>query len=153
MINKPKKKKQLLVKIKTPYFIHKEYAGNNLTFCIAEYALPWNKISDAPLCDAVITKITKVKKAFPDAHIEFNFNRENPAFLFKVIGRTKRCPGDEHNQDVGDAVARAKATSRACVISKAIIKAAIEGLEEELKKNLRIFEEWHEKEKSIVRGV
>lgn len=153
MINKPKKKKQLLVKLKAPYFIHKDVQGTNLTFCIAEYALPWKEISDAPLCDAVITKINKVKKAFPEAHIEFNFQRENPAFLFRVVGRTKICPGDEHNQDIGDAVARAKATSRACIVSKAIIKASIEGLEEELKRNLRIFEEWHEKEKSIVRGV
>ena len=59
MINKPKKKKQLLVKLKAPYFIHKDVQGTNLTFCIAEYALPWKEISDAPLCDAVITKINK----------------------------------------------------------------------------------------------
>ena len=153
MINKPNKKRKLLVKIKPPYFIHKEVQGTNLTFMIGEFALPWNEISDAPLCDAVLTKINKVKKAFPEAHIEFNFSRENPAFLFRAVGRTKRCPGDEHSQDIGDAVARAKATSKACVISKAIIRAAIEGLEEELKRNLRIFEEWHEKEKSIIRGV
>ena len=152
-MNKPKKKKHLLVKNKTPYFIHKEVQGTNFTFMIGEFALPWKEISDAPLCDAVITKISKVKKAFPEAHIEFNFNRENPAFLFRVVGRTKRCPGDEQNQDIGDAVAIAKATSRACIISKAIIKAAIEGLEEELKRNLRIFEEWHEKERNLVKGI
>src|SRR5574344_1531682 len=86
MINKPKKKKQLLVKLKAPYFIHKDVQGTNLTFFIADYALPWKEISDAPLCDAAITKINKVKKAFPEAHIEFNFQRENPAFLFKVVG-------------------------------------------------------------------
>ena len=95
----------------------------------------------------------ELKKAFPDAHIEFNFNREAPAFLFRAIGRTKRCGGDEQNQSVGDAVARAKATARACVISKAIIKSAMSGLEEELKRNLRIFDEWREKERDIVKGV
>lgn len=153
MSRKPNKKKRLLVKVKAPYFIHKEVKGTDLTFMIGEYALPWKEISDAPLCDAVIAKINKVKKAFPEAHIEFNFSRENPAFLFRVVGRTKRCPGDEQNQEIGDAVARAKATSRACVICKAIIRASIEGLEEELKRNLRIFDEWHEKERNLIRGI
>jgi hypothetical protein len=152
---KSKKKKQLLVKTKEPFFIHKEVKGTNLTFMIGEYALPWKAITNVPPCDAAINedRLKKLKKAFPDAHIEFNFNREAPAFLFRAIGRTKRCGGDEQNQSVGDAVARAKATARACVISKAIIKSAMSGLEEELKRNLRIFDEWREKEREIVKGV
>lgn len=152
-MSKTSKKNRLLVKMKDPFFIHKQVQDSDLTFMIGHYALPWRAITNVPLCDAVIAKIDKVKKAFPEAHIEFNFNRENPAFLFRVTGRTKRSTSDENNPTIGEAVARAKATARACVISKAIIKAAIEGLEEELKRNLAVFQDWHMKEKNIVRGV
>lgn len=153
-MSKNSKKNRLLVKTKEPYFIHKQAQNTDLTFMIGYYALPWRAVTNVPLCDAVIDKIDRnVKKAFPEAHITFNFNRENPAFLFRVVGRTQRSTTDENNPTVGEAVARAKATAKACVISKAIIKAAIAGLEEELKRNLTVFQDWHNKEKNIVRGV
>jgi hypothetical protein len=157
-----------LVEREKPCFIHKtievEERNENsqniitkkteLTFMIGKYALPWKSIApNIPLCDAVITKIEKVKKAFPKAHIEFNFNRENPAFLFNVVGRTQRHENDEPNQDVGDTVAMAKATARACAIAKAIIQASINGLEVDLKRNLKIFEEWNKKEKNIIKEM
>lgn len=148
------KKNRLLVRTKEPVFIHKEVNGTDMTCMIGNYALPWRAITNVPLCDAVIAKIDKnVKTAFPKAHIEFNFQRENPAFLFRVTGRTYRSTTDTNNPSVGEAVARAKAVASACVICKAIIRAAIEGLEEELNRNLIIFKDWHEKEKGIVRGV
>lgn len=152
-MTKFKKKKQILVKIGEPYFIHKEAKGTDMTFMIGKYAIPWNGITNVPLCDAVITKIEKVRKCFPEAHIEFNFNRENPAFIFNVVGRTKRCINDKADKGIGETVAKAKATAKACVVAKAIIKAAMDGLEEELKRSFIVFDEWHDKEKRIVRGV
>lgn len=147
------KKSRLLVKVKDPFFIHKEVNGTDMTFMIGYYALPWRAITNVPLCDAVVKRVEKLKKAFPDAHIDFNFNRENPAFLFRVVGKTKRCITDEHNVDVGEVVARAKAISQACVISKAIIREAMKGLEEELNRSFIIFKDWQEKERRIIRGV
>jgi hypothetical protein len=147
------RKSRLLVKVKDPFFIHKEVNGTDMTFMIGYYALPWRAITNVPLCDAVVKKVEKLKKAFPDAHIDFNFNRENPAFLFRVVGKTKRCITDEHNADVGEVVARAKAMSQACVISKAIIREAMKGLEEELNRSFIIFKDWQEKERRIIKGV
>lgn len=152
-MSKSPKKRRPLVKTKEPYFIHKQTENSDLTFMIAQYALPWNEITNVPLCSAVIAKVEKVKKAFPEAHIEFNFSHERPAFIFNVVGRTKRSINDTPNQSVGDAVARAKATAKACTISRAIIRAALEGLEEELKRNLIVFEDWRAKEKNLVKGV
>lgn len=147
------KKNRLLVNVKKPFFIHKQVDGTDLTLMIGYYALPWRVVTDVPLCDAVIKKVEKVKKAFPEAHIEFNFNRENPAFLFRVVGKTKRCTTDENIPAVGEVVARAKAMTQACVISKAIIKAAMNGLEEELNRSLIIFKDWQNKERNIVKGI
>lgn len=147
------RKNKLLVKVKDPFFIHKEVKGTDMTFMIGYYALPWRAITNVPLCDAVVKKVEKLKKAFPDAHIDFNFNRENPAFLFRVVGKTKRCITDEHNSDVGEVVARAKAMTQACVISKAIIREAMKGLEEELNRSFIIFKDWQEKERRIIKGV
>lgn len=152
-MSKSPKKRKLLVKVKGPYFIHKQAQDSDLTFMIAQYALPWKEITNVPICEAVLNKVEKVKKAFPEAHIEFNFNIEHPAFIFNVVGRTKRSINDEPNQSIGDAVARAKAVAKACTISKAIIKAAIEGLEEDLRRNLVVFNDWRLKEKEIVKGV
>lgn len=152
-MSKNSKKNRLLVRVKEPFFIHKQTEDSDLTFMIGHYALPWKALTNVPLCNAVIKKVEKVTKAFPDAHIEFNYNVENPAFLFRTTGRTKRSTTDEHNPVVGESVARAKAYSRACVIAKAIIRAAMDGLEEELKRSMVVFNDWHEKERKIVRGV
>ena len=152
-MSKSPRKRKMLVKIKEPYFIHKQAQDSDLTFMIAQYALPWKEITNVPICEAVLIKVEKVKKAFPEAHIEFNFNIEHPAFIFNVVGRTKRSVNDEQNQSLGDAVARAKAVAKACTISKAIIRAAIEGLEEDLRRNLVVFNDWRAKEKNLVKGV
>lgn len=147
------KKNRLLVNVKKPFYIHKQVEGEDVTFMIGYYALPWGAITNVPLCDSVLKKVEKLQKAFPKAHIEFNFQRENPAFLFRVVGRTKRHLTDKHDPAVGEAVARAKAMKEACIISKAIIRAAMNGLEEELKRSFNIFNDWQEKEKNIVRGI
>ena len=147
------RKSRLLVKVKEPFFIHKQVDDSDLTFMIGYYALPWRAITNVPLCDAVVKRVEKLKKAFPDAHIDFNFNRENPAFLFRVVGKTRRCTTDDHNPIVGEAAARAKALIQACVISKAIIKEAMKGLEEELNRSFIIFKDWQEKERRIIKGV
>ena len=152
-MSKSPRKRKMLVKIKEPYFIHKQAQDSDLTFMIAQYSLPWKEITNVPICEAVLIKVEKVKKAFPEAHIEFNFNIEHPAFIFNVVGRTKRSVNDEQNQSLGDAVARAKAVAKACTISKAIIRAAIEGLEEDLRRNLVVFNDWRAKEKNLVKGV
>ena len=54
---------------------------------------------------------------------------------------------------LGDRVARARAMARACVVSRHIILAIKEGLEEELNRSAEIFKARFEKEKRIIKGV
>lgn len=153
-MSKKSKRRQLIVKVQEPYFIHKTLDNSTeMTIMVGKYALPWRAITNVPLCDAVMAKIEKIKRAFHDAHIEFNFNRENPAFIFNVSGKTIRHDGDTPDPATGDKVARAKALNRACVISKAIANAAKEGLEEELNRTIDVLNAWREKEKRIVKGI
>ena len=153
-MSKKSKKKQLIVKVREPYFIHKTLeSGAEMTIMVGKYALPWKAITNVPICGPVMAKIEKVKKTFPDAHIEFNFRQENPAFIFNVSSKTIRHEGDTPDQSVGDKVARAKTLCRACVISKAIALAAKEGLEEELNRAIAVLDVWREKNKNVIKGV
>lgn len=153
-MSKKSKKKQLIVKVREPHFIHKTLEGGaEMTIMVGKYALPWKAITNVPICGPVVAKIEKVKKTFPDAHIEFNFNQENPAFIFNASGKTIRHDGDTPNKYIGDKVARAKVLCRACVISKAITLAAKEGLEEELNRTITVLDVWREKEKNVIKGV
>ena len=148
------RKKQLLIKVQEPFYIHKTLSnGEEMTIMVAKYALPWKALTNVPLCDAVMRKISKVQKAFSDAHIDFNFDRENPAFVFDVSGKTVSHKEDIPNKTIGEKVAKAKALARACTICKAISLAAKEGLEEELNRNIDVLNVWYEKEKEIIRGI
>lgn len=153
-MSKNSKKKQLIVEVKEPCFIHKTATnGNEMTIMVGRYALPWKAITNIPLCDAVLVKLNKVKKAFPDARIEFNFSRENPAFLFKSFGITTRHDEDKHDPFIGMRVAKAKAIARAIAISMAISKAIKVGLEEELNRTIDVLNVWRQKEKKIIKEI
>ena len=153
-MSKNSKKKQLIVEIKEPCFIHKiAKNGNEMTIMVGRYALPWKAITNIPLCDAVLVKLNKVRKAFPDAHVEFNFNRENPAFLFKVSGITTRHEEDKYDPSIGMRVAKAKAVTRAIAVSIAISKAIKVGLEEEINRTIDVLNVWRQKEKKIIKEI
>lgn len=153
-MSKKSKKKQLIVQVREPYFIHKKLEeGTEMTIMVGTYALPWKAITNVPICHAVMTKVEKVQKAFSEAHIEFNFKQENPAFIFNVSGKTIRHEGDTPDPSIGNKVARAKALCKACSIGKAIALAAKEGLEEELNRTVEVLENWRRKEKNIIKGA
>lgn len=150
-MNKYRKK---LVKLKDPCFIHKRQGCTDFTFMVGEYALPWKEIIDMPLCSSGMRGIPRVARAFPKANIYWmTCDGKDPAIHFKVIGKTKRYPGDSPDWSVGDAVAKAKAAAMACTISKAIIKAVHEGLERELNGNYAVFDDWYKKNKNIVKKL
>jgi len=125
-----KKRTEILEKTREPRFIHKEEEG--LTIMNAQYAFPWRKVTSVPICEVVVKKVEKAMRAFPNAHVEFNFNREHPAFIFCVTSIAKCSEGDEYNHKLGRKAAKARNISQACVIARTIISAAKQGLEEEL---------------------
>jgi hypothetical protein len=118
-----------------------------------KYAVPWHSLTDISITERVLQKIGKLKKAFPDVSIDFNFNRENPAFIIGVSGKTVRHEGDAPDQVLGNKVARARAMARACVVGRHIALAAKEGLEEELSRSIDTFQARFEREKRIIKGV
>ena len=154
-----KKRRKFLVKVCEPQFIH--YNATNketgkvedTTIMKGKYALPWRVITDVSVTERALQKVEKLKKLFPDVSIEFNFRKENPAFILGVSGKTVKHEGDEPNQSLGDRVARARAMARACVVSKHIAIAIKEGLEEELNRSIETFKARFEKEKRIIKGV
>ena len=87
------------------------------------------------------------QKAFQEAHIEYIAG--SPAFIFQTTGITVRHDNDVNDPMIGKRVAKAKAFNKACAISRAIIKAAKSGLEEELMRTDATLKAWQEKENKI----
>lgn len=141
--------KRILIQVKEPRYIHKKVNGKDMTIMTCTYALPWEAITSVPLCEEVIKKVGKVRNAFKEAHIDFNCIPENPAFIFQTTGITVRHDNDSNNPIIGDRIAKAKAFSKACAISRAIIKAAKSGLEEDLLRADVTLKAWQEKENRI----
>lgn len=154
-----KKRKKFLVKVCEPQFIHYQAANKetgkveDTTIMKGKYAVPWYSLTDIPITKRTLQKIEKLKKVFPDVSIDFNFNKENPAFIIGVSGKTIRHEGDAPNQVLGDKVARARAMAKACVVGRHIALAAKEGLEEELNRSIDTFQARFEREKRIIKGV
>lgn len=154
-----KKRKKFLVKVCEPQFIHYQATNKetgkveDTTIMKGKYAVPWYSLTDIPITKRTLQKIEKLKKVFPDVSIDFNFNKENPAFIIDVSGKTIRHEGDAPNQVLGDKVARARAMAKACVVGRHIALAAREGLEEELNRSIDTFQARFEREKRIIKGV
>lgn len=154
-----KKRKKFLVKVCEPQFIHYQAANKetskveDTTIMKGKYAVPWYSLTDIPITKRTLQKIEKLKKVFPDVSIDFNFNKENPAFIIGVSGKTIRHEGDAPNQVLGDKVARARAMAKACVVGRHIALSAREGLEEELNRSIDTFQARFEREKRIIKGV
>ena len=154
-----KKRKKFLVKVCEPQFIHYQATNKetgkveDTTIMKGKYAVPWYSLTDISITKRTLQKIEKLKKVFPDVSIDFNFNKENPAFIIGVSGKTIRHEGDAPNQVLGDKVARARAMAKACVVGRHIALAAKEGLEEELNRSIDTFQARFEREKRIIKGV
>ena len=156
MSNKSKKK-QLLVKTKEPYFIHKTLeSGREMTIMVGTYGVPIRTLLGGETSIswiAVDRVINELKKAFPDAHIKTDYIKDVACLVFNVSGKTVRHEGDAADQVLGDRVAKAKALAKACTIGKAFATGIKKNLEEGINRNIDIFDIWREKEKNIIRGA
>lgn len=156
MSNKSKKK-QLLAKVREPYFIHKTLeSGREMTIMVGTYGVPIRALLGEYASIswiAVDGVINELKKAFPDAHIKADYIKDVAYLVFNVSGKTIRHEGDAADPVLGDRVAKAKALAKACTIGKAFAVGIKKSLEENINRNIDVFNVWHEKEKNVVKGV
>ena len=153
------KKKKFLVKVCEPRFIHftapnkENSVKEDVTIMKGKYALPWHTLTDTSITEKALDRIERYKKVFPDVTIEFNFNRENPAFILSVSGKAVRHDGDTPDWSIGDMVARARAMARACEVGRNIALEVKKGLIAELNGAAETFKARREREKKKIKGV
>jgi hypothetical protein len=138
---------RILMQVVEPKYIHKKVNDRDMTIMTCTYVLRWEAITSIPMCEKVLKKVFKVKKAIQEAHIEYVAG--SPAFIFQTTGITVKHDNDVNDPMIGKRVAKAKAFNKACAISRAIIKAAKSGLEEELLRTDATLKAWQEKENKI----
>lgn len=114
----------LLAKTRDPFFVRAEKTDkhNEITVCVMSLAIPVRYLAPC-MSEDVLEAVLKVAKSFPESKLRFNFNREAPAFLFSVKGKTECRGNDTPNQKIGDAVALHKALARAFTITKRVVMA------------------------------
>lgn len=122
------KRNQLLIEDGNP-LIFRQPANekhNEITIAKIRFALRLDGMMDT---DGITKKMIdlvskKVASGYPkETNISFNYNRQAPAFLFTIKGRTTRKSGDEPNQELADRIAVAKCRASAATIGRKIADA------------------------------
>lgn len=153
------KKKKFLVKVCEPRFIHytapnkEKGIDEDITIMEGKYALPWRTLTDTSITERALARVERLKRVFPDVSIEFNFIKENPAFILGVSGKATRHSGDTPNQSIGDMVARARAMAKACEVGRSIAVAVRDSLVAELNGAAATFKARREREKRNIKKV
>lgn len=128
------KKKELLVPVSEPRFFRHEANEKHreVTVCVMTFALPMAVLTGGIVNEDMLKAIRKVAVGFPETSLHFNFKPQAPAIIFSVKGKTECRGNDIPRQEIGDAVASAKAQAKACVVALRVVTA----IKDELRNSL-----------------